>query len=199
MNVAFHAVGLAVAWLALRPGSVAVPLAERMAYLAPRPAAWSWGWGLWILCSLLLVSFMAVLRHQVPGDPIAAQLALILAAAGMAVDLLCDVIQIQVLPGAAKAGPAVFLAFEQLAFTGGLTVANGLYTCGVLLMNVSLRGAIGPMARFAGWVTAVAGFALAAAGIASSTALLQAATVATIGGYSLWTVLVARDLRGIQP
>jgi hypothetical protein len=197
-NVALHALGLVVAWFGLQPGSVVAPLTERMAYLADRPAAWNWGWGIWMVCCLLLVSFMAVLWRLLPGKPAAAQLALILTSVGMAADLLCDVIQIQVLPLAAGAGPSqpdLFLAFERLAFTGGLTVANGLYTSGVLLMNVCLRGLVGTPARFAGWATVVAGLALAAAGFIPSTLLLQGATGATIGFYSLWTVLVARDLR----
>lgn len=174
-----------------------MPLAERMAYLASRPAGWSWGWGIWMLCTLLLVSFMAALRRQLPGSA-AAHLALVLTAAGMAIDLLCDVIQIQVLPTAAGTGPShpdLFLAFERLAFTGGLTVANGLYTAGVLLMNVCLRGLVRSPARIAGWVAVLAGFALAAAGFVPSPLLLQISTGTTIVFYSLWTVLVARDLR----
>jgi hypothetical protein len=197
-NVALHAAGLALAWCGLRPGSAVVPLAERMAYLASRPSAWTWGWGIWMLCALVLVAFMAVLRRRLPGDPIAAQLALVFTAAGMAVDLLCDATQIQILPLAASAGPArpdVFLAFERLASTGGLTAANGLYTLGVLLMNLSLRGVAGTPARLAGWVSVVAGFALAAAGLIPLPLLLQTATGLTIGSYCLWTVLVARDLR----
>jgi hypothetical protein len=194
-NVVLHVLGLAVAWFGLRPGSVAVPLAERMAYLADRPVAWSWGWGIWMLCTLLLVSFMAVLRRLLPGNSAAAQLALILTAAGMAADLLCDVIQIQVLPLAATAGTDLFLAFERLAFTGGVTVANGLYTLGVLLMTASLGRLVGAPARLAGWATVLAGFALAATGFIPSPLLLQGATGATIGFYSLWTVLVAHDLR----
>jgi hypothetical protein len=197
-NVVLHLLGLAVAWFGLRPGSVAVPLAERMAYLADRPAAWSWGWGIWMLCTLLLVSFMAVLWGLLPRNSAAAQLALTLTAAGMAADLLCDVIQIQVLPLAASAGraqPDLFLAFERLAFTGGVTVANGLYTTGVLLMTASLGRLVGAPARFAGWATVLAGFALVATGFIPSLVLLQGATGATIGFYSLWTVLVSRDLR----
>jgi hypothetical protein len=196
-NAALHALGLIVAWFALQPGSVLRPLAERMAYRASRPAGWSWGWGIWMLCTLLLVSFMAALRRQLSGST-AAHLALVLTAAGMAADLLCDVIQIEVLPTAAGAGssrPDLFLAFERLAFTGGLTVANGLYTAGVLLMNVCLRGLVRPPARIAGWVTVVAGFALAAAGLVPSPLLLQVSTGTTIVFYSLWTILVARDLR----
>jgi len=196
-NVALHVLGLIVAWFAMQPGSVVVPLAQRMAYLASRPAGWSLGWGIWMLCTLLLVSFMAVLRGRLGGSA-AAHLALVLTAAGMAADLLCDVIQIQVLPAAAGAGPShpdLFLAFERLAFTGGLTVANGLYTMGVLMMNVRLRGLVGSPALLAGWGTVVAGFALAAAGFVPSPLLLQISTGTTIVFYSLWTVLVARDLR----
>jgi hypothetical protein len=194
-NVVLHAAGLIVAWFAMQPGSVVAPLPERMAYLAGRPVGWSLGWGIWMLCSLLLVAFMIVLRRRLPDSGAVAQLAIVLTAAGMAVDLLCDVIQIQVLPTVAGAGPDLFLAFERLAFTGGLTVANGLYTAGVLLMNLRLRGLVGSPALLAGWVTAIAGFALAAAGLVPSPALLQISTGTTIVSYSLWTILVARDLR----
>lgn len=198
-NVVLHGAGLIVAWFAMQPGSVVVPLDERMAYLAGRPAGWSLGWGIWMLCCLLLVAFMAVLRQRLSDSfPISdgvALLALLLTVAGMAVDLFCDVIQIQVLPRAAGAGPDLFLAFERLAFTGGMTVANGLYTAGILLMNIRLRGRVGSPALLAGWVTAMAGFALAAAGFAPSMILLQVSTGTTIVAYSLWTVLVARDLQ----
>ena len=197
-NVGLHVAGLAVAWLGMRPGSAVAPLAERMAYLAARPPAWTWGWGIWMLCALVLVAFMTALRRALPGDPFAAQLAFVFTAAGMAVDLLCDVLQIQVLPITAAAGPsqpAVFLALERLAFTGGLTLANGLYTSGVLLMNLCLGGVARTSTLLVGWVTVVSGFALAAAGLVPSASLLQTATGLTIGAYCVWTVLVARDLR----
>lgn len=193
-NVLLHGLGLALAWFGMRPGSVVVPLAERMAYLAGRPPGWTWGWGVFMLCALLLVAYMAALRSLIPGQPLAALLALVFTAAGMAVDLLCDVLQIQVLPMAAQADPDLFLALERLAFTGGATVANGLYTTGVLLMTFCLRGLAGAPARLAGWATAVSGYAMALAGLLPSPELLQAATGPTLGFYSLWTVLVARDL-----
>lgn len=196
-NVALHAAGLLVAWFAMQPGSVVVPVSERMAYLATRPAGWSVGWGIWMLCTLLLIAFLAVLRQRLPAGPsVLPGLALLLTATGMAVDLLCDVIQIQVLPGLAGGSPDLFLAFERLAFTGGMTVANGLYTMGVLLMNVRLRGLVSSPALLAGWATAAAGFALAVAGFAPSAELLQVSTGTTIVTYSLWAVLVARDLQG---
>jgi hypothetical protein len=115
----------------------------------------------------------------------------------MAVDLLADVVQIQVLPLAARTGAsgAVFLAFERLALTGGATVANGLYTTGVLLMTISLRGLLGRPARIAGAATVGAGAVMALAGLLPSPELLAAATGPTIGFFSLWTLLVARDVR----
>jgi hypothetical protein len=192
-------VALGLSWFGLRPGSVAAPLAERMAYLAARPMAWSWGWGVWMLCTFLLVGYMAVLLRLLPERSAAAQLALVLTAAGMAADLLCDVLQIQVLPLVAAADPpeiTLFLAVERLAFTGGATVANGLYTAGVLLMTLRLRGLVGTPAHLAGWATAVSGAAMALAGLLAWPELLIASTGPTIGFYGAWTVLVARDFSG---
>lgn len=196
-NVALHGAGLVFAWFALRPGSALAPLPERMAYLAGSPPGWVWGWGVWMLCALLLLAFMVVLRGMLPEGSALARLALLTTAAGMAVDLLCDVIQIQVLPLISAAGPSettLFLAAERLAFSGGATAANGLYTTGVLLITVALRERISPLARLAGWGTVAAGYAMAAAGLLPSPDLLAASTGPTIGFYSLWTVLVARDL-----
>jgi hypothetical protein len=198
-NVALHGVGVAVAWFGMRPGSIAAPLAERMAYLATRPAGWITGWGIWIVCSLLLVSFMAVLRSRLPAPSPAADLALAFTAAGMGVDLLCDVIQMQALPLAA-AGPAPsFLVLERIAFTGGATVANGLYTAGVVLMTLCLRTIVSRPALLAGWATGISGSVMVLSGLVLSPALLVASTGPTIGFYSLWTVLVAQDLRRDRP
>jgi len=181
----------------MRPGSIAAPLNERMAYIASRPVGWIGGWGIWMICALLLVSFMAVLRGHLSAPDPAADLALALSAAGMGVDLFCDVIQIQALPLAAAAGPGQitpFLLLERLAFTGGTTVANGLYTISVLLMTVGLRRST-PATRFAGGATGVSGAVMVLSGLVVSPALLLASTGPTIGFFSLWTVLVARDLR----
>lgn len=197
-NVGLHAAGLAIAWFGMRPGSVIAPLAERMAYLAGRPAGWTWGWGVWMLCTLALVAFMAALRPYAGRHPLAAQLALVFTAAGMAADLLTDAIQIQVLPFVAQAGagaPALFLAFERFALTAGATIANGLYTTGVLLMTAALRGTVGRLAWIAGWATVAAGALMAVSGLLPAPALLAAATGPTIGFYSVWTLLVARDVR----
>jgi hypothetical protein len=195
-NVILHAAGLAVAWFGLRPGSVVAPLAERTAYLAADPAVWRWGWGIWMLCTLVLVGYIAELESLLPPRSIAGRLALVLTASGMAVDLLCDVLQISVLPLTAAAGPSsLFLAIERLAFTGGATVANGLYTTGVLLMTLRFGRRAGMPARLAGWATVLSGYAMVAAGLLPSPALLLATAGPTLGFYSVWTVLLANDLQ----
>ncbi|HEX7184722.1 MAG TPA: hypothetical protein VF756_23050, partial [Thermoanaerobaculia bacterium] len=201
-NVGLHALGLVVAWIGMRPGSVVMPVTERTAYLAGNPPAWAWGWGIWMACTLLLVAYLAALRRLIPDRPVTADLAVLFAVAGMAADLLCDVVQIRVLPLVAAVGPehrTLFLAVERLAFTGGATVANGLYTAAVLLMTLSLRGHVRSLTRLAGWATAVAGSAMVVSGLLPSPELLQASTGPTIGFFSLWTVLVARDLRPLTP
>jgi len=200
VNVGLHAAALAVAWFGMRAGSVITPLAERMAFLAGRPPGWTWGWGVWMLCTLALVAFMAALRSYASRHPLAAQLALVFTAAGMAADLLADAIQIQILPLAAFAaktgtgGQTLFLVFERFALTAGATIANGLYTTGVLLMTAALRDAVGRPAWVAGWATVAAGAVMAVSGLLPAPALLALATGPTLGFYSVWTLLVARDL-----
>jgi len=196
-NVALHGVGLAVAWFGMRPGSVLVPLPQRMAYLAASPPGWTWGWGIWMLCTLLLAAYMVALRLCLPGRSLEPRLALVFTAAGMAADLLTDAVQIQVLPLAARAGASgetLFLAFERLALTGGATVANGLYTSGILLMAIALHPLTGTPARLAGGATVLAGTVMIFAGLLPSPELLALSTGPTIGFYSVWTLLVARDL-----
>jgi hypothetical protein len=183
-------VGLVLALFGMRPGSPVVPLPERMEYLAGHPAGWTWGWGVWMVCSLLLLAYVAALRNRAPT--FGADLALTLTAAGMGVDLMCDVVQIRALPLATASEP-LFLSLEALVFTGGATVANGLYTAAVLIFTLTLR--IGHWARLAGFATVVFGTAMAVAGMIPSPRLLELATGPTIGFYSLWTILVARDFR----
>lgn len=184
--------GLAAAWLWLRPGSLLVPLAERWAYLDTHGLAWGWGWAVWMACAIALVAFNAALVEPLGERPFLPRLALVLSVAGMAVDLVCDAVQIWLLPG--LEGP-LFQSFERLAFAGGATVANGLYTLAVALLNVRLSaGAAGWWTLSAGWVTVAAGSAMALSGILGSPLLLALATGPTIVGYCCWVVLVARDL-----
>lgn len=195
-NFLLHAIGLAFARNAMRPGSPLVPVSERMAYLAGRPPGWIWGWGIWMVCSLLLLAYVAALRNRLPGRSLAADLALALAATGMGVDLLCDVVQIRGLPLAAASGSeALFLALEALAFTGGLTVANGLYTAAVLLLTLAMGKEIGPETKIFGFGTVVFGSVMALAGLTLLPQhVLESSTGLTILLYSIWTLRVAKEI-----
>ncbi len=150
-----------------------------------------------MVCALLLLAYMAALRNRLPGRSLFADLALTLTAAGMGVDLLCDVIQIRGLPLAAASGSeALFLSLQALAFTGGLTVANGLYTAAILLMTLGLGRAIGPEARIFGFGTVIFGTIMAVAGlIPLPSYFLESSTGLTVLLYSMWTVRVAKDLQ----
>lgn len=196
-NVSLHVVGLALAATAIVPGSPLVPLEARLAYLATRPFGWSLGWAVWMLCALALVWFLAVLRPYASPQSAMAAPAVALAAAGAAADLLCDLLQILVLPRFAAARPAsapVFLAWERTAAVGGLIVANGLYSAAILLMALSLRGRLSALALGLGVVTFVAGMLMVAAGVMADSRLLPVATGATFTAFLAWVVVVTRGL-----
>src|SRR4051812_11422630 len=95
-SVALHVVGLALAVVALRPGSPLAPIDARVEYLSRHPLGWSVGWGVWILCALALVAFLASVRAWAEPSELGG-VALKLALAGAAVDVLCDWSQIRTL------------------------------------------------------------------------------------------------------
>lgn len=197
VNIVLHLAGLALAVVAMRPGTPLVDLSERRAYLADFPPAWTLGWAVWMLCTLALIAFFAALAHRLadagPGPP----LAVTLAAAGGAVDLLCDTIHIMVTPRlAARAPEELFLAFEGTAITAGLIVANGLYTVATLLLTLCLarRPGLSPAVVPLGYGVFVCGTVMVAAGFAVSPRLMELSTGPTIGLFCIWTLLVARSL-----
>ena len=198
LNVGLHLVGLALAIVALRPGTPLVPAAERVAYLAERPLAWSMGWAAWMLCALALVAFLAVLAHVVPESAAVLGPAVMLASAGAAVDLACDTLYIAVLPGLAAGGPTpLFFVVERALGAGGVVVANGLYTVATLLATLGLRArpAVPFPVLWLGYATFAGGMLMVTAGFTGDPQHLQLATGATILPYMAWTLGVARALR----
>src|SRR5579864_630053 len=136
LNIALHVAGLAFLAWGIRPGSILAGLSTRIEYLARFPWSWAWGWGVWMLCALALIAFFAALECHLPEPAGVARMAVILAAAGAAVDLFCDTVQMCVLPLVASSGvgaKTLFRAAERMANAGGLIVANGMYSVGVLL------------------------------------------------------------------
>ena len=99
INVGLHAVGLVFAAAAMKPGTPAAPLLERIRYLAARPAGWTAGWLVWIACAVALVAFMRLLARAHPSP--FATAAVTLAVVGAVIDVTCDVTYIFVLPARA--------------------------------------------------------------------------------------------------
>jgi len=198
LNVGLHLLGLALAVTGMRPGTPLVPAAERAAYLAGRPLGWSLGWAAWMLCALALVAFLAALARAVPEAGAILGPAVMLAAAGAAIDLLCDTLYITVLPDLAQDGPGrLFLAVERALGAGGVVVANGLYSVAILLATIALRvrPSVPGRVRALGYATFAAGMLMVAAGFTGEPRQLALATGPTIACFMAWTLGVAGSLR----
>lgn len=205
LNVIVHVAGLAFMASGIRQGSALVALAERMAYVAGRPWGWTFGWGTWMLCALALIAFLAavanMLRYSSQFDRV--RMAVTLSIAGGAIDLLCDVTYITVMPLVAAGGRSaerLYLAVERLAGAGGLIVANGFYTVAILLVTLALRSA-SPQARGAVVLgLGVFGFGalMVVAGFSGSPWFAAVVSVPTMILYCLWVVAVARAL-AVEP
>ena len=55
----FDRLVVAIAALGMRPGTAIIALAERRGYLAAAPFGWTFGWGVWMLCALALIGYVA--------------------------------------------------------------------------------------------------------------------------------------------
>jgi hypothetical protein len=203
LNVVLHILGLVLALTHLRPGSPAVPLDDRLAYLAAHPLGWPIGWSVWMLCALALVAMLAALRPHAAHPDLAA-LAVTLGAAGAAIDLVCDVGQIVVLPDVAAwkpAQPALFVAWERWLGATGAIAANGLYSLAALAASFALRPRVPAYVVGLGIATCAAGFLMVGAGFTGDMRQLEVSVGATMVSFLLWTValtwaLVAPARRG---
>src|SRR3954454_3552382 len=123
-----HVVAAAAMLLALQPGLPVAGsvLATRLAYVSAHMTAWCLGWLVWHAADFtLLPLYLALAAHWKRWAPLRCGLVLLLAAAGLAVDLGAQAVYMGVAP---RLGPEPFAVAEQVA--GVLTgyVANGLYT-----------------------------------------------------------------------
>jgi hypothetical protein len=192
VNVASHTAGLVVALLFLRAGTPSVPLADRPAYLAARPAGWVLGWGVWAVCALAALWFLTLLAERLPS--VATRMGAAVVVAAVAVDLTCDGLYTAVLPELARRSPGdVFLVAERAIGVASLLVANGLYSMAALL---AAQAGPTPPARLLGTATALCGFGLAAAGALASPRGIEAWTGPTVVLFMAWTVVVARAVEG---
>jgi hypothetical protein len=178
----------------MQPGTVLATPAARTAWLATRPAGWTIGWSVWILCAFSLVALLAALAQRLDRERAWAGAAVALAAAGAAVDVFCDAVWITVVPELAAAGPdRMFLAAERALSVGGNVAANGLYSAAVLVMVHVLPpgpGWRGP--RLLGWLTAAGGLGLCAATLAGGSYAIALFAGMTMAAFIAWAVALAR-------
>lgn len=200
-NIAAHLAGLGFAALAMRPGTLAIPLAERRVFLSRSPAGWCAGWAAWMLCALACVAYLAALTSRLPrGGGWRVPTALAVACAGAAVDLLCDVAHVLVTPMLAGLdGPGAvpaLLAAERIAWAGGAIIANGAYSLATLLVTYALRdaGRISRRGVYLGWAVFACGTGMCAAGFTRAPALLmEVVTGPTIVSFVAWVWLTMRE------
>jgi hypothetical protein len=192
VNVLVHIVALILARFGMRPGSPLVPLPERLNYLATAPLAWSLGWATWMLCSALLIAFLAVLVRRLPAPAALARVGLTIAVAAAAFDIYCDSVYIVVLPelAARPKSDGIFELVERLTGIGSLVIANGGYSIAILLVAPALRASAAAL----GYAVAGFGLLLAAAGFTGVPWHAEWLTPPTIGLYCVWVVVVARLL-----
>ena len=185
INVGLHVVGLVFAAAAMKPGTPAAPLLERIRYLASRPAGWTAGWLVWIACACALVAFMLLLARAHPS--LFARAAAVLAILGAVVDITCDVAYIGVLPARAAADVSAFLVFEGHLSRASLAGANGLYSLAVLVATLGLP-ASAALTRALGVLTFVAGLVLAGAGFTGDPRHVMVGTALTIPFFLAWSL-----------
>jgi hypothetical protein len=199
INVVVHFAGLVLAAIGIRPGSPLVSLPERLSYLADKPPGWALGWITWICCAIALIAFLAVLTQRLRKQSGLAELSLMIAIAGAALDLSCDAIYAIAVPMLAAWQPPVetlFLTVERVTGIVSLAIANGAYSVAILLFTMVLQGRreFGALTVGIGYGVGGFGLLLAAAGFTGVPWHAAWATVPTIGLYCLWVILVARSL-----
>jgi hypothetical protein len=199
LNVLLHIAGLTLAAVGMSPGTPLAPLPERMAYVAAAPVGWTLGWVSWMCCALLLVAFLAALVQRLGEDAALARFGLMIAIAGLPIDLFCDAVFLVVLPMIASSHPPaeqLFLVVERATGVGSLVVANGAYSVAILLVSRVLqdRASIGLGTVMLGYAVGVGGLFLVAAGFTGVPWHSLWATPPTIGLFCIWVVLVARSI-----
>jgi hypothetical protein len=192
LNVVLHAIGLVFAVVAMRPGTPAAPLAERMAYLAARPPGWTAGWLVWMGCAVTLVVFMVMLARRDRSS--LTRTAAMLAILGAVLDLACDAAYIVLLPARAAGDVSRFVTFERVLTAASLTGANGLYSIAVLVATLGVAPSAG-VARWSGLLTFTGGVMMAVAGLTFDPVHVIVATAITIPSFLAWTLAVSSPPR----
>jgi hypothetical protein len=199
INIGAHVAAMALAALGMRPGTPAVALEARVAYLAAWPAGWIAGWAAWMLCAVADVAFIGAIAVRAPERSALAALAVPLAVAGAAIDLTFDTVHLTILPllaGQGAPSAPLFLAAERIAWAGGAIVANGLYSAATLAVTLALAAGerIPRLATWAGVATFACGMGMCVAGFTGVARHLEIVSAPTIGCFIVWVFATARAL-----
>jgi hypothetical protein len=199
--VATHAAAGLVSGAFLVPGTPAVALDSRLAYVAAGGWGWRLAWLSWIAAGAAFVWLATVARRCLPGDRLAT-LAVVGGAAALAVDLPCDLAQAWIQPRLASAtDPAAFLATERWLVLGGYSAANGLYSLATLLLTwaVARRVEGGRGLLVTGLPLVAVGLWLAAAGGVGAHGSAVVAAAATVLLCLPWPLHLAHVLEPTRP
>jgi hypothetical protein len=198
---ALHALGLALAATAMQAGTPLHAAEARARWLAQRPAGWTLGWTVWILCALSLLALLAALNERLGRPGHLGTVAVAVAAAGAAVDVFCDALWIGFVPElAAQGADRIFLAAERALTLGGTVAANGLYSVATVVFAFLLpRGEPWRLPRGLAALTAAGGFGLCAAGLGGNAHALAVFSGLTIAAFVAWAVSLAAAVRASSP
>jgi hypothetical protein len=174
----------------LRDGLPGFPEESRLAYMAAHPAAWTGGWMLWQLAAVSLLALYVVLALRFGG--VASVLALVVAAAGFAIDLTSEVRYIDSLP--ALSGEAFVRLDRELEVLIGYA-ANGLYTLAFALLSFAGWRVLPRAARVLAVPVVASGVALAIASLLHDARAELVTSAVLFPLFTLWIVVVARWLR----
>jgi hypothetical protein len=189
-----HLLAGAAMALVLRNGLETNPnFQDRLTFIVNHNALWIGAWLTWTAAAIAILYFYIAFSsgHRVGN------LAVMLAAAGIAADLAAQAIEIGVLPAIAErliqtnVGIDLFMAFHRTAVMMSGYVANGLYSLSALILAWTARRAYPLWVSAAGLATGCFGIALSAAALADSVSGMFWTNVLLVPCLLLWLAGIA--------
>ncbi|MEX1046684.1 MAG: hypothetical protein WD757_04760 [Actinomycetota bacterium] len=163
-------------------------LPRRIEFVREHLFLWRLTWLLWATAAVsLLALYVSLYRLWKDNAPVAAGLALVLAAAGFGPDLVAGGIFIGVLPGLGAADYSV-VETVTLALTG--YAANGLYTAAGILLTWAGRKVLPPSLVGLAALVWLAGLWLSVATISHAPLGQLVSTALVMGLFILWSALL---------
>jgi hypothetical protein len=193
LAAATHIVASGAMLLLLRRGLPGFPEAERLAYIQTHRLSWLLGWTVWQVAAVSLLALYVVLALRFSRTaPVLCGTALVVAAAGFAMDFSSEARYIAILPE--LHGDAFAALDRELEVLIGYA-ANGLYTLAFALLVVAGWQELPKLALALAGPVVAAGVALAVASLLHDPRLETITSAILFPLFTLWIVVVARWLR----